>query len=40
MILTDSLRILDIGCGAGFFSIILSQFGHTVMAIDITPKYD
>jgi len=33
-----SLRILDIGCGAGFFSIILSQLGHTVHGIDITPN--
>ena len=33
-----SLRILDIGCGAGFFSIILSELGHTVHGIDITPK--
>lgn len=34
----ESLRILDIGCGAGFFSIILSQLGHTVTGIDITPN--
>lgn len=27
-----------IGCGAGFFSIILSQLGHTVTGIDITPN--
>ena len=33
-----SLRILDIGCGAGFFSIILSEMGHTVHGIDITPN--
>ena len=33
-----NLRILDIGCGAGFFSIILSELGHTVMGIDITPN--
>lgn len=33
-----SLRILDIGCGAGFFSIILSELGHTVHGIDITPN--
>lgn len=32
-----SLRILDIGCGAGFFSILLAQMGHTVTGIDITP---
>ncbi|WP_456156371.1 class I SAM-dependent methyltransferase [Veillonella sp.] len=34
----NGLRILDIGCGAGFFSIILSQLGHIVMGIDITPN--
>lgn len=34
----ESLHILDIGCGAGFFSIILSQLGHTVTGIDITPN--
>ena len=33
-----SLRILDIGCGAGFFSIILSELDHTVHGIDITPN--
>ena len=35
---SDSLNILDIGCGAGFFSIILSQLEHTVTGIDITPN--
>ena len=28
------LRILDIGCGPGFFSIILSMAGHEVTGID------
>ena len=28
------LEILDIGCGPGFFSIILSQMGHHVTGID------
>ena len=36
--LNEQSRILDIGCGAGFFSIILSQLGHTVHGIDITPN--
>lgn len=31
------LRILDVGCGAGFFSIILAKEGHIVTGIDITP---
>ena len=30
-----SLRILDIGCGAGFFSIILSELGHTVHGLSL-----
>lgn len=29
-----ALDILDIGCGPGFFSIILSQMGHNVIGID------
>ena len=28
------LHILDIGCGPGFFSIVLSRLGHHVKAID------
>ena len=28
------LQILDIGCGPGFFSIILSAMGHDVTGID------
>jgi len=28
------LHILDAGCGPGFFSILLSQAGHTVVGID------
>ena len=31
-----SLRILDFGCGPGFFSILLSQLGHEVTGIDIS----
>lgn len=34
----NSLSILDIGCGAGFFSILLSQAGHTSTGIDLTPE--
>jgi len=29
-----SLRCLDIGCGPGFFSILLAQAGHQVTAMD------
>ncbi|MDO5540119.1 MAG: methyltransferase domain-containing protein [Eubacteriales bacterium] len=31
------LRILDVGCGAGFFSILLAEEGHIVTGIDLTP---
>ena len=32
------LRVLDIGCGPGFFSIILSQEGCTCHGIDMSPE--
>lgn len=32
------LRILDTGCGAGFFSILLSRLQHHVTGIDLTPE--
>lgn len=32
----QKLRVLDIGCGAGFFSILLAQHGHEVTGIDYT----
>ena len=31
------LRILDVGTGTGFFAILLSQTGHQVEGIDLTP---
>ena len=31
------LRILDVGCGAGFFSILLAKEGYQVTGIDLTP---
>lgn len=34
----EELRILDIGCGPGFFSVILSGAGHLVTAIDCTDN--
>ena len=32
------LKILDVGCGAGFFSILLAKEDHEVFAIDLTPE--
>ena len=32
----EMLRILDIGCGPGFFSIVLAEEGFAVTAIDLT----
>ncbi|MCI9576142.1 MAG: class I SAM-dependent methyltransferase [Clostridiales bacterium] len=32
----ETLRILDIGTGPGFFAIILAQKGHQVTAVDIS----
>ena len=30
------LKILDVGCGCGFFSLILAENGHDVTGIDLT----
>ena len=34
----QKLRILDIGTGPGFFTIILTSLGHKVTGIDVTPN--
>ena len=34
----EKLRILDIGCGPGFFTINLSKLGHDVTGIDISRE--
>ncbi|MGI5984709.1 MAG: class I SAM-dependent methyltransferase [Clostridiales bacterium] len=31
-----SLNVLDAGCGAGFFSVLFSRYGHKVTAIDLS----
>ena len=33
-----SLKILDVGTGAGFFAAILSKLGHKVIGIDMSTK--
>ena len=33
-----SLKILDVGCGAGFFEILLGRLGHQVTGIDLTEE--
>ena len=32
------LKILDVGTGAGFFAILLANYGHHVTGIDMSPK--
>ena len=33
----NGLRTLDVGTGTGFFAVLLSQTGHQVEGIDLTP---
>lgn len=33
-----NLKILDVGCGAGFFEMVLAPFGYSVTGIDLTPE--
>ncbi|MCR5581133.1 MAG: class I SAM-dependent methyltransferase [Pseudobutyrivibrio sp.] len=32
------LKILDVGCGAGFFEVILGKLGHEITGIDLTEE--
>lgn len=34
----DRIRILDVGCGPGFFPRILAEAGYWVTAVDYTPQ--
>ena len=34
----NGLRILDVGCGAGFFEMILAPCGYRMTGIDLTPE--
>ncbi|MDO4978010.1 MAG: methyltransferase domain-containing protein, partial [Eubacteriales bacterium] len=31
-----TIKILDVGCGTGYFEIILGQAGHNITGIDLT----
>lgn len=35
---SNSLKVLDVGCGGGFLSNELAKFGHNVTGVDISPE--
>lgn len=34
---SKSLRVLDVGCGTGQISVLMSEMGHTVTGLDLSP---
>lgn len=35
-LLPSEIRVLDVGCGPGFFSVILTELGYSVTAVDFS----
>ena len=35
---TTRKRILDVGCGTGFLSLLLAELGHDVTGVDLAPR--
>ena len=33
-----NMKILDVGCGAGYFEVLLGREGHEITGIDLTPE--
>lgn len=36
--LNKNMKILDIGCGAGAYTLALSEYAHSVTGVDFSPK--
>lgn len=34
----DEIRVLDVGCGPGFFAVILTELGYKVTAVDLSDE--
>ena len=32
------LNVLDVGCGTGYFEVLLGEYGHNVTGIDLTKE--
>ncbi len=35
---SEKLKILDVGCGTGYFEVLLGKLGHEVVGIDLTDE--